>query len=168
MASRTRISLALEALITRTIDFFYIPAIARLVPRQMFRYAACGGANLVLDLFLYAVLYNFVLKKQVLELGFVAFKPHIAAFIIVFPITFLSGFWLSRRISFSGSELKGRVQLLRYMLSVCGSILLNYLLLKLFVELCGIYPTPSKALTTIVVVAYSYFMQKNFTFKQSK
>lgn len=168
MSTRNRMSHRVESLITGVIDFFYIPVFERLIPQQVFRYMACGGANLMLDLVLYAVLYNFVLDKQVLELGFIAFKPHIAAFIIVFPITFASGFWLSRHISFAGSKLKEKVQLFRYGLSVCGSIVLNYLLLKLFVEVCGIYPTPSKALTTLIVVGYSFMAQKYFTFKQPK
>lgn len=155
-----------ERKICGIIDIFYLPIVARYLPLQLFRYMACGGANLVLDLFLYAVLYNFVICKRVVDLGFVAMKPHIAAFVILFPITFATGFWLSRHISFSGSVLRQRVQLLRYMISVIGSILLNYILLKFFVEQLGIYPTPSKAITTAIVVVYSYMMQKFFTFKR--
>jgi hypothetical protein len=48
---------------------------------QMFRYAACGGGNFLLNVFLYFVSYNFILEKQVLDLDFIAFKPHIAAFL---------------------------------------------------------------------------------------
>lgn len=57
---------------------------------------------------------------------------------------------MNRHIAFHSSPLRGRVQLFRYLLSVCGSILLNYACLKLFVEVCGFYPTPSKAVTTAV------------------
>ncbi|MFI3265883.1 MAG: GtrA family protein [Rikenellaceae bacterium] len=166
MSLRTTINSRLEKSITWCIDLFYLPFIERLIPRQIFRYMACGGGNLCIDLVLYAIMYNFVLKKQVLELGFVAMTPHIAAFVIVFPITFCTGFWLARHISFAGSKLQEKVQLFRYMLSVCGSILLNYVLLKFFVEIVGIYPTPSKALTTLLVILYSFIMQKYFTFKQ--
>lgn len=168
MTTRNFINTKLEALIFRTIDIFYFPFISRIIPRQIFRYMACGGANLALDLVLYAIMYNFVICKHVVEFGPIAMKPHIAAFVIVFPITFLSGFWLSRHISFSGSKLEEKIQLFRYMISVCGSILLNYLLLKFFVEVCGIYPTPSKALTTLLVVVYSFLAQKYFTFKHSE
>ena len=119
-----------------------------------------------LDLLLYFVLYNFVLDKQIVRIGnIVAVSPHIAAFLIVFPVTFFTGFWLNRHIAFHGSPLRGRVQLFRYLLSVGGSILLNYLCLKLFVEVIGLYPTPSKAVTTAISVVYSYTMQKYFSFR---
>ena len=44
-------------------------------------------------------------------------------------------------------------------------IMLNYACLKLFVEVCGFYPTPSKAVTTAVTIVYSYVMQKYFSFR---
>jgi putative flippase GtrA len=135
------------------------------IPEQTFKYAACGGANTSLDIFLYFVLYNFILKKEMLDLGFISISPHIGAFLIGFPITFVTGFWLSKYITFAQSELRGRVQLFRYGITVVVCIFLNYIFLKFFVEVCGFYPTPSKILTTIVVVIYSYFSQKHFTFK---
>ena len=121
---------------------------------------------MALDLSLYFLLYNFVLDKRVVHIdGIVAISPYIAAFLIVFPITFLTGFWMNRHIAFHSSPLRGRVQLFRYLLSVCGSILLNYLCMKLFVGVIGIYPTPSNALTKAISVAYSYLMQKYFSFR---
>ena len=100
-----------------------------------------------------------------LDLGFVVISSHIAAFIIVFPITFSSGFLLAKYITFTQSELRGKIQLFRYGITVVGSILLNYLLLKLFVEAFDFFPTISKILTTIIVVLYSYYVQKYFSFK---
>ncbi len=154
----------LRSFIELLLDWFYKP-FAKYMPRQTFNYAACGGANTVFDILLYFITYNFVLEQQVVHLGFVAISAHIAAFIFVFPVTFTSGFLLSKYITFTESNLRGRVQLFRYGLTVLGSIVLNYVLLKVFVELAGIYPTFAKVLTTIVVVAYSYVCQKYFTFK---
>jgi hypothetical protein len=102
---------------------------------------------------------------QIVELGFVAISAHIAAFLIVFPITFTSGFILAKYITFKTSELKGRIQLFRYGVTVSGSILLNYVFLKLFVEYLGWYATFSKGITTIIVVIYSYLSQRYFSFK---
>jgi len=61
--------------------------------------------------------------------------------------------------------LRGKTQLTRYGLSVVGSILLNYICLKVFVEYFYIWPTVSKILTTVVVIIYSYVIQRHFTFK---
>lgn len=151
-------------IITSVIDWFYKP-FSKYIPYETFKYAATGGINLAFDIFLYFIFYNFILKKSIVDLGFVAISPHIAAFIIVFPITFFSGFLLAKYITFTNSNLKGKYQLFRYAISVGGSIALNYLLLKLFVEKMEIYPTPSKMITAVFVVTYSYLTQKYFTFK---
>lgn len=135
------------------------------MPLKTYRYMVCGGGNLVFDILLYFIMYNFVLTKQDLDLNFVVISPHIAAFLIVFPITFFTGFLLNKYIAFDESNLKGKVQLYRYALVVAGAILLNYLLLKLFVEVFHIYPTPSKILVTIISVVYSYTLQNRYTFK---
>lgn len=151
-------------LIFALIRWFYLP-FGKYIPWETFRYGATGGLNLVLDIVLYAILYNFILRKQILQLGFVAISPHIAAFLIVFPITFTTGFFMARYITFTSSTLRGKIQLFRYVLSVGGAIILNYLLLKLFVEYLHFWPTIAKMFTTIVVVTYSYLFQRYFTFK---
>ena len=86
--------MTLTRTLTRLIDLLYVKPLRRIVPPQTFRYAACGGLNMALDLSLYFLLYNFVLDKRVVHIdGIVAISPYIAAFLIVFPITFLTGFW---------------------------------------------------------------------------
>jgi putative flippase GtrA len=135
------------------------------MPLQMYRYAACGGGNTALNIFIYFITYNFILQKQVLDLGMIAFKPHIAAFLIAFCITFPIGFYLSMYVVFQGSFLKRRVQLFRYFVVAMVCIVLNYVLLKLFVEQLGWYPTPSMIITTGVVVLFSYLSQRHYSFK---
>lgn len=146
------------------IDFFY-PPFKKIMPLQTFRYAACGGGNQLLNLIIYFISYNYIFKKEVWHLGFIAFKPHIAAFIVSFIITFPIGFLLSRYIVFQGSEVRARHQAFRYFSIVGICLLLNYLLLKLFVEIFHWYPTPSMLLTIIIVVMFSFFTQKKFAFK---
>ena len=156
----------IREIIIQFIDYFYTP-FRRFVSLETFRYAATGGFNTALDITLYFVCYNFVLDKNIVDLKFVAISPYIAAFLIVFPITFLTGFLLAKYITFTNSEIRGRIQLIRYMISVSGSILLNYTFLKILVEFCGFWPTLAKIITTVIVVIYSFFVQKFFTFKTS-
>lgn len=151
-------------LINRLISLVYIP-FKNFIPLETFTYAVTGGANTALDIFLYFICYHFVLNKQIVDFGFVAISPHIAAFLIVFPITFITGFLLAKYITFTSSPIKGKTQLLRYMLTVAGAILLNYILLKVLVEYLYIWPTIAKIITTVIVVIYSYMMQRYFTFK---
>ena len=146
------------------IDFLYIP-FRRLIPYQIFRYGMAGGCNMVFDWVLYFVLYNFVFCHNVIHIGQISISAHIASFLVSFPITFLSGFWLSRYVSFKESEIRGRVQAIRYLIVVLGCILLNYVCLKLFVEVIHIYPTPAKMITTVITTLFSFLSQKYFTFR---
>ncbi|HIY68373.1 MAG TPA: GtrA family protein, partial [Candidatus Alistipes intestinigallinarum] len=58
--------------ITRLIDRFYIRPVAAILPRQVFRYAACGGFTyLIFDPVCYALLYNFLVGYRFFDLGFV-------------------------------------------------------------------------------------------------
>lgn len=154
-------------IIRRLIDFFY-PPFKKLIPINFFRYLSCGGLNVAFDWVLFFVFYNFIFQKHVVDLGFIAFKPHIAAFLFTFPITLLLGFYLSKYVSFEGSTLRGRIQLFRYLMVVLGCLLINYFCLKLFVDVMHIYPTPSKMITTIFTTIFSYLVQKNYTFQQQK
>jgi putative flippase GtrA len=146
------------------IDFFY-PPFSKVMPVQTFRYAACGGTNTLLDIFIFFISFNFILHKQDLDLGVIVLKPHVAAFLMSFCITFPFGFFLNRNIVFTHSTLHGRVQLFRYFVLVVICLSLNYVFIKLFVEQFHIYPTVAKMFTTIIVVSFSYLTQKNYTFK---
>lgn len=153
--------------IRKAIEWSY-PPFKTLVPPETFRYASTGGLNTAFDIFLYFICYNFVLQKQIVDLNVVAISPHIAAFIMVFPITFITGFLLAKYVTFTDSPIRGRIQLFRYGLSVAGSILLNYICLKFFVEYFYIWPTVAKMITTVIVVTYSYLIQRYFTFKTGR
>lgn len=162
----------LAQIITKIIDFFYIP-FKKWMPEQLFRYAACGGGNLVLDWVLYFLIYNFVIGHELVNLQFTiynlqfaqAITPHIATLCIVFPITLLTGFWLQKYVTFTGSTLHGARQLVRYISIVAINLAINYFGLKLCVEGWGWYPTPSKMVITTMTVVISYFGNKYYSFR---
>ena len=145
----------LSQIITKIVDFFYRP-FRKYVPQQLFRYAACGGGNMVLDWVLYFVLYNFVVGHELVYISLpftfeICLTPHVMTLLIVFPITLFTGFWLNKYVTFTQSSLRGYKQFWRYIL---------------FVEVCGIYPTPSKMIITLITVGISFFGQKYFSFKR--
>lgn len=146
------------------VDVFY-PLVRRVMSLQTFRYAACGGFNTILDITLFFVSYNFILLKEPIHLPFLTISAHIAAFLISFTVTFPIGFYLSRYVVFQETTVRKRVQLRKYFTVVLGCVVLNYGFLKLFVDVFKWYPTPSKLLTTVFVVAFSYLSQKKYTFR---
>ncbi len=150
--------------ILRLIDIFY-PPFKKIFSLQTFRYAACGGVNTLLDISLFSISYNFVFKKQLVSLGFTTLSPHIASLFLALSISLPTGFYLNRYVVFQESGLKRRHQLLRYVMVVAICICLNYVFLKIFVDYLGWYPTPSKILTTAIVVVFSYVSQTYYFFK---
>ncbi len=155
--------------ITKIIDFFYLP-FSKLLPEQLFRYAACGGGNMLLDWVLYFLIYNFVIGHELIRFSIfnhpMAITPHIATLCIVFPITLFTGFWLNKYVTFTQSTLHGFRQLLRYILIVALNLAINYFGLKLCVEYWGWYPTPSKMFITIITIFISFFGQKYYSFRK--
>ncbi|HEX2607841.1 MAG TPA: GtrA family protein, partial [Flavisolibacter sp.] len=148
--------------IFRVLDLFY-PLVRRFMPLQTYHYAACGGFNTFVNLFTYFISYNYILHKEVLDLGFIAFKPHIAALFIAFIISLPVGFYLSMYVIFQGSHLKKKVQFFRYFVVIIGCMIIDYIGLKLFVEVLGWYPTIAKTVNTVIVIIFNYFSQRHFS-----
>ena len=168
-AAKVQLFFEMSKFITKIIDFFYHP-FEKWMSRQLFRYAACGGGNMVLDWVLYFLIYNFVIGHQLVYIRLTSdyefcLTPHIATLCIVFPITLLTGFWLQKYVTFTASQLNGWRQLGRYIVIVAVNLAINYFGLKLCVETFGWYPTPSKMAITVLTVIISYLGQKYYTFR---
>ncbi len=157
----------MRQLILNIIDFFYFPFIKKWVPLRTFRYLACGGGSTLLDLIVYYLSFHFIVHQQMVHLPFVTISGYIAAYIIAFCVSFPVGFALSKYVVFPESYLRGRVQLIRYLLIVGLNILLNYVLLHFFVQVCHLFPTVSKVIITILLALFSYFSQRHFTFRMN-
>lgn len=147
------------------IDFVY-PPFRHFMSPLVFRYAACGGANMLFDWVLYFVIFNYVLYQQPLDLGFVLVRSDIAAFTLKFPITLFTGFLLQKYVTFSlANASRGGVQLLRYFLVVMINLGINYLGFYFFVDILNFYPSITNATISVITSVLSYFAQKKFTFK---
>lgn len=146
------------------IDFFY-PPFKRVMPLQTFRYAAAGGGNTLLGVLVYSFGYTCFFRGSIYDLGFYAFKAHSASLLLSFAVTFPVGFFFSKYVVFTDSDMKGNVQLFRYLMICLFNLALNYILLKLLVEKFGVHAVSAQLITVIVVVLFSYLAQRNFSFK---
>jgi putative flippase GtrA len=151
-------------LVLPVIDFFY-PPFRRLMGLQTFRYAFSGGVNTLLGLAVYFISFKYILQEKNLDLGFFAFKSHIAALFMSFCISFPFGFFLMKYVVFIDSNLRGKVQLFRYFLVYLFNLGLNYVFLKVFVELLHIYAIGAQLITTFILIMLSYLFQRHFTFR---
>jgi putative flippase GtrA len=154
----------MKTLILKIIHFCYLP-FRSLLPLKTFKYMACGGGNMVLDVLLFFLCYNFVFQKQLMVLNFYTFQAHTASFLVAFCITFPIGFLLSKYIVWTTSPVKSHVQLFRYFVIVMINLLFNIFFIKLLVEYFHFYPTISKVITTTLSILFSYISSKHYTFK---
>ena len=152
-------------LLTRLIDRLYIKPFCVMMPRQTFRYLVCGGLNWVVTTVCFWMSFNFVFAKRNVDLGFMVVASHTAALGISVVISFLIGFWMQKNISFKSSPLKNRTQLFRYFLSALAAAFATWLLEKLFVEVCHIYPTVAFTMTYLTTALLGFVIQKHFTFR---
>ncbi len=157
----------MKQFITGIIDFFY-PPFRKIMPLQTFRYAACGGGNALFGLLTYFIGYRYIFAENIFDIGFFAFEPHSAALFLSSAITFIIGFILNRYVVFTTSNLKGRIQLIRYFMSFAFNLIINYGMLKLLVEVLGWDAMLSQVITISLVIGISYFTQRHFTFRVKK
>lgn len=157
----------IRVLILRIVDFFY-PLAKRFIDLQTFRYAVCGGSNAALNLLIFYLSYNFIFKTEIVYFLDFAITRYISAYLIALSFSFPIGFCLNKFIVFQKSNLKSRVQLIRYAFITVSSILIDYSLLHILVGYFGFWATPSQAFIIVLLSLYSYFAQTYFTFKTVK
>ena len=72
---------------------------------------------------------------------------------------------MAKYVVFSDSNMRGRVQLFRYLMVCLFNLALNYILLKIMVERFRIYPVIAQIITITIVIVFSYMAQRNFSFR---
>lgn len=170
MSIFSAINRGFAGVISSLLDLLYFAPISRFIDSKTFRYFACGVMNYILfDAIIYYLIYHyFVGLNNDVNLSIIVISPHVASLMLTFPITFLSGFWLNRYVAFQATTSPARSQIIRYGISVAGSIIISYLSLKILVEVAHIWATPAKVLSSVVTAMYSYLMARFFTFKERK
>lgn len=146
------------------VDAFY-PLFRKFMPLQTFRYAACGGGNVLLDIAIFTYCYNYVLHKKIVHFHGFVFKPFTIAFFISFCVSFPIGFYLSRYVVWQQTKTKKRIQAFKYFLVVAACIALNYFLLNIFILEFHWWPTLSRIVASVFVILFSYLTQKDFSFR---
>ena len=154
-----------QKFIISILDIFY-PLFKPFFNKQTYYYLACGGGNTVFALVLYYIFYNNLLHQEDLNLYIVTFKAHMASLFLTTAITFPIGFYLTKFIVWSDSNLETKKQFFRHFAFLIFGTVLNYFLLKLFVEILEWWAMPSQILTTVIIVIFSYLTQKYISFKK--
>lgn len=151
--------------LTAFIDRFYVKPFRTMMPKQTFRYLACGGINAVITTICFWSVFNLVLGQRHLHFGPVVIASYTVSVGIAWAVSTSVGFWMQKNISFKNSPLKGRAQLFRYFLNSLAALLITWLLEKLFVEVWYIYPSIAFAIIYLITATIGFVVQKHFAFR---
>ncbi len=155
----------MQVLIQYTLQFFY-PPFKRVLPFEVYAYLAVGGANTLLNIFLFGLFYEVLLPKGAFDLSLFSIESYTISLLIAFLITIPTGYWLSKNFAFtSGKKPTSFHQFLKYFMVVLQGLISDYILFKIGIVWIGLEPTISKIVSTVLVISLNYILQKYYTFK---
>lgn len=160
----------MRKLILTLIDFFH-PPFKKYISLHNFRYLATGGSTLLLGILSYYFAYFFIFKTTEVNFGIIVLQRETASLLVDYCVAIPTSFLLNKYLIFTHSELKGRVQLFRFLNLQLINILANYVLLKFLLEILRDYPTLamlSRIAVSILMALFSYLYQHYFTFSVKK
>lgn len=129
------------------------------------RYIISGGLATAVDIIVYFITYNFIIRKKDILINSTTISGHIASLIVSYSFGMFVNFIITRYFVFTNTNTKKRVQIPKYIL-VSGIVFLcNYAMMKMLVDGLKLYPTPARIFSAAMVAFVSYFIHKYFTFK---
>lgn len=149
------------------IDFFH-PPFKKYLSLHNFRYLATGGTTFVLGNVVYWLAFHHLFKTDEVEILFFTFKKGIASYTVDFAVVIPFSFIMNRYVVFTHSEVRGRVQLFRFLNLQLINILMNIFLYKFLADVLLVYPTIARFIVSILIAGFSYIYQHYFTFSVKK
>lgn len=149
------------------IDFFH-PPFKKFISLHNFRYLATGGTTFILGYLVYYLSFYYIFKTEEVDVLFFTLKRGTAALAADFAFVIPFSFLVNRYIVFTHSEVRGRVQLFRYLNLQFINILLNVFLYKFFADILLIFPTVARFVVSVLIAGFSYLYQHYFTFSVKK
>jgi putative flippase GtrA len=140
--------------------------IKRIIDNKVVRYFFSAGTATIVDVMVYFVTFNFILQKQ--DIPFI--KPlvitaPIASLVISYSCGLMTNFIITKYMVFTDSILRGRHQLMRYILVALVILVLNYLLMKFLIHILHWYPTVSRIFSALSIGVLSFIFHKFYSFK---
>jgi putative flippase GtrA len=149
------------------IDFFH-PPFKKFISLHNFRYLATGGTTFILGYLVYYLSFYYIFKTEEVNVLFFTLKRGTAALAADFAFVIPFSFLVNRYIVFTHSQVRGRVQLFRYLNLQFINILLNVFLYKFFADILLVFPTVARFVVSVLIAGFSYLYQHYFTFSVKK
>ena len=137
----------------------------RIINNKVIRFFLSAGVATLVDVLIYFGVINYILNYQRINIGSYSASAHNFSLCISYSCGVVVNFLLNKYAVFSESNIAGRKQFRRFALIAFLGFFANYALLRLFVEIVGFYPTPSRIASALSLGVASYYVHKLFTFK---
>ena len=129
------------------------------------RYIFSGGTATLVDVSVFFMIYNFVLHQQDFVYEHIRIASHVIALCVSFLMGLSTNFLITKYFVFSESALRGRDQFARYLIVAAITFVGNYFMMKMLVEVFGVWPTAARLMAVATIALLSYRLHKAFTFK---
>lgn len=140
----------------------------KVLKHRFIRYFFSAGTATAVDIFTYFVTFNMILKKQPIHFLESMISAPIFSLIVSYSFGLVTNFIITKYFVFQESDLRGRYQLVRYLMVAGVIFAANYFLMKFLMDFIGVFPTPSRIVSAAVVAVCSFYMHKFFTFRIKK
>ena len=133
---------------------------------KAFRFLISGGTATMVDVVTYFVCLHYVFNTPFTAFGLTMSIP-IISLLVSYSAGFVTNFIISKFFVFQGSDLRTRIQLLRFFMVAIAVFCMNYLILKVLLQF-EIFPTIARLMSAAIVAFLSFLLHNSFTFKKSK
>ncbi len=138
-----------------------------LLKLKVVRYFFAAITATLVDVSMYFVAYNFILRKQDWDLSFITITAPTISLGISFCFGITTNFTLTKLFVFKESDLRTRYQFIRYVMVALAMLFLNYILMSVLIRQFDWYPTPSRAFAAISIGVLSFTLHKFYSFRVS-
>ena len=123
-----------------------IDLIKALLKHKAFKYIVAAGVATLVDVGVYFIAFNYIFQKQDFNFSFgLLLTAPIASLIVSFSCGLLTNFFISKYFVFKDAEKqKAHIQFLKFASVAFGTLVANYLFMKLLIVGFGIFPTVSR------------------------
>ncbi len=133
---------------------------------KIIRYGIAAAIATAVDVSVYFIAYNFILKKQDFHLlQFLVLSAPTVSLIISYSCGLITNFSISKYFVFTESDLRGHHQLMRYVLVAVLILFLNYGFMSFLIKTLEWFPTIARAVSAVVVGFLSFLIHKSFSFR---
>ena len=145
--------------------------IKKIYHSKVFRYFISAGVATIVDIIVYFVMFNYILKKQVVPVPFIndfVFQAPTISLAISYSCGLVTNFTITKFFVFHESTMKTRYQLIRFIGVALMILGLNYLLMTFLIRQLDWYPTVARTFSALSIGVLSFLIHKSFSFKVKK